>query len=188
MQALARESVAVPTCGGRTRIPPDVDTDAPPPLFCTRAQQATTWIGLRVVRLRSVCWAFAPQKYRSHIDASHSRQPLVKGERLVRSEVNAVMHRLKRAWRNGEFCVLRDQFPVCALGAVWSSPQSPSRHSVTCASMRCDVVPMAWVYALAWRRRSRHMTTILQGARRAHPCAPVSLHPCGRGNSATSDA
>ena len=27
----------------------------------------------------------------SHIDASHSRQPLVKGERLVRHEVNAVM-------------------------------------------------------------------------------------------------
>ena len=26
-----------------------------------------------------------------HIDASHSRQPLVKGERLVRYEVNAVM-------------------------------------------------------------------------------------------------
>ena len=29
----------------------------------------------------------------SHIDASHSRQPLVKGERLVRYEVNAVMRR-----------------------------------------------------------------------------------------------
>ena len=28
---------------------------------------------------------------RSHIDASLSRQPLVKGERLVRYEVNAVM-------------------------------------------------------------------------------------------------
>ena len=27
----------------------------------------------------------------SHIDASHSRQPLVKGERLVRYEVNPVM-------------------------------------------------------------------------------------------------
>ena len=27
----------------------------------------------------------------SHIDASHSRQPLVKGERLVRYEVNAMM-------------------------------------------------------------------------------------------------
>ena len=28
----------------------------------------------------------------NHIDASHSRQPLVKGERLVRYEVNAVIH------------------------------------------------------------------------------------------------
>ena len=29
--------------------------------------------------------------FRSHIDASHSRQPLLKGERLVRYEVNAVI-------------------------------------------------------------------------------------------------
>jgi len=36
--------------------------------------------------------AQAPRKNSgSHIDASHSRQPLVKGERLVRYEVNAVM-------------------------------------------------------------------------------------------------
>ena len=28
----------------------------------------------------------------SHIDASHSRQPFVKGEKLARYEVNAVMH------------------------------------------------------------------------------------------------
>ena len=32
-----------------------------------------------------------PKNSGSHIDASHSRQPLVKGERLVRYEVNAVM-------------------------------------------------------------------------------------------------
>ena len=31
----------------------------------------------------------------SHIDASHSRQPLVKGERLVRYEVNAVKNTKK---------------------------------------------------------------------------------------------
>ena len=31
----------------------------------------------------------------SHIDASHSRQPLVKGERLVRYEVNAVMSEVR---------------------------------------------------------------------------------------------
>ena len=32
----------------------------------------------------------------SHIDASHSRQPLVKGERLVRYEVNAVIVHIAR--------------------------------------------------------------------------------------------
>ena len=32
------------------------------------------------------------KNFGSHIDASLSRQPLVKGERLVRYEVNAVMH------------------------------------------------------------------------------------------------
>ena len=31
----------------------------------------------------------------SHIDASHSRQPLVKGERLVRYEVNAVIRKVR---------------------------------------------------------------------------------------------
>ena len=34
------------------------------------------------------------KNWESHIDASHSRQPLVKGERLVRYEVNAVIPRL----------------------------------------------------------------------------------------------
>ena len=32
------------------------------------------------------------KNWNTHIDASHSRQPLVKGERLVRYEVNIVMH------------------------------------------------------------------------------------------------
>ena len=40
-----------------------------------------------------------PKNCESHIDASHSRQPLVKGERLVRYEVNAVMTDvLKTPW------------------------------------------------------------------------------------------
>ena len=38
----------------------------------------------------------------SHIDASHSRQPLVKGERLVRYEVNAVMLALGVSVNPGE--------------------------------------------------------------------------------------
>ena len=42
--------------------------------------------------LHCVCWSSElPKNCVSHIDASHSRQPLVKGERLVRYEVNAVM-------------------------------------------------------------------------------------------------
>ena len=45
----------------------------------------------------------------SHIDASHSRQPLVKGERLVRYEVNAVMllkhcNRLVLRWSGLQSC------------------------------------------------------------------------------------
>ena len=37
------------------------------------------------------------KNWESHIDASHSRQPLVKGERLVRYEVNAVIAQI---WQN----------------------------------------------------------------------------------------
>jgi hypothetical protein len=37
-------------------------------------------------------WGTSPRKNSMiHIDVSHSRQPLVKGERLVRYEVNTVM-------------------------------------------------------------------------------------------------
>ena len=52
-------------------------------------------VWLRACRrvLRFLVGARGPLKNSgSHIDASHSRQPLVKGERLVRYEVNAVMH------------------------------------------------------------------------------------------------
>ena len=40
----------------------------------------------------------------SHIDASHSRQPLVKGERMVRYEVNAVMAKVvgQYPWPNDD--------------------------------------------------------------------------------------
>jgi hypothetical protein len=38
------------------------------------------------------CWGTRPRKNSEiHIDVSHSRQPLVKGERLVRYEVNTVI-------------------------------------------------------------------------------------------------
>ena len=38
------------------------------------------------------------KNWESHIDASHSRQPLVKGERLVRYEVNAVIDYIGFPW------------------------------------------------------------------------------------------
>ena len=44
-----------------------------------------------------VCWDMKSHKNSEiHIDVSHSRQPLVKGERLVRYEVNTVMPALCR--------------------------------------------------------------------------------------------
>ena len=46
----------------------------------------------RKKEMHLMCWALLARKnYGNHIAASHSRQPLVKGERLVRYEVNAVM-------------------------------------------------------------------------------------------------
>jgi len=57
----------------------------------------------------------------SHIDASHSRQPLVKGERLVRYEVNAVM--LTRCQnheqQNPTRALYRFQSRLCACKGVW---------------------------------------------------------------------
>ena len=49
-----------------------------------------------------------------HIDASHSRQPLVKGERLVRYEVNAVMRPLGMPAPSGCLCLDRRVFYVAA--------------------------------------------------------------------------
>ena len=66
---------------------------SPPPLFITTAFVVGTQ---------------GPRKnWRSHIDASHSRQPLVKGERLVRYEVNAVMLHIGRFRDIVCFCICR---------------------------------------------------------------------------------
>ena len=70
----------------------------------------------------------------SHIDASHSRQPLVKGERLVRYEVNAVMPMLRyprcyHIWNASRplcgiaggcaplCCTLQDETSGCRIGS-----------------------------------------------------------------------
>ena len=56
---------------------------SPPPCLPLGGQRTVGWhnVGAQGPRKNSG----------SHIDASHSRQPLVKGERLVRYEVNAVI-------------------------------------------------------------------------------------------------
>jgi hypothetical protein len=48
----------------------------------------------------------------SHIDASLSRQPLVKGERLVRYEVNAVMFKPNPAATNFLLLGRQPMFPT----------------------------------------------------------------------------
>ena len=54
----------------------------------------------------------------SHIDASHSRQPLVKGERLVRYKVNAVMkvkgcNRFMQRWSGLQSCFPEPSNALC---------------------------------------------------------------------------
>ena len=62
----------------------------------------------------------------SHIDASHSRQPLVKGERLVRYEVNAVMILAGLAHRSHTHLGARLR---CALGLWRAFTQGHTRHA-----------------------------------------------------------
>ena len=80
-----------------------------------------------------------PQNSISHIDASLSRQPLVKGERLVRYEVNAVMPMLRyprcyHIWNASRplcgiaggcaplCCTLQDETSGCRIGSRdWSA-------------------------------------------------------------------
>ena len=66
--------------------------------FCqvaTHSHSAATRQAIRATAGRTLSIAqldIAVRKnWESHIDASHSRQPLIKGERLVRYEVNAVI-------------------------------------------------------------------------------------------------
>ena len=67
----------------------------------------------------------------SHIDASHSRQPLVKGERLVRYEVNAVM---VHAW----MCVFQLSCPCHA--HCWFNTRTLRWMHFTAAALRQSTV------------------------------------------------
>jgi hypothetical protein len=91
----------------------------------------------------------------SHIDASHSRQPLVKGERLVRYEVNAVMAVVFAQWTL-HFAVQKERFS--GRDAVDVSITPPSRPP-TCAMWMVVSHPMLmWLWAavpcrkVGWRR------------------------------------
>ena len=72
-------------------------------------QLGTSWLDIAVHK-----------NWGSHIDASHSRQPLVKGERLVRYEVNTVMEDwCNMAIHNATFNMLNIGFVTLQL--LWAS-------------------------------------------------------------------
>jgi hypothetical protein len=74
----------------RLRVAGSALTMARPP-SCIQGSTLPDWLTC-TSRLLSHGWGSSPRKnLRIHIDVSHSRQPLVKGERLVRYEVNTVM-------------------------------------------------------------------------------------------------
>ena len=86
----------------------------------------------------------------SHIDASHSRQPLVKGERLVRYEVNAVMARLFAGPGRKLFCH-KSLYVKKTLGhrtyllskESWLMPQSVLRNNLRTSPMVICWQPLA---------------------------------------------
>ena len=118
------------------------------------------------MRERDSVWAFALQKYGSHIDASHSRQPLVKGERLVRYEVNAVMSMLPRAqgafvydlWSNYRGCCGGLSLPV--LGKWYSLVVVPVGASRCCWQHHLNLPGWCWAeiqqFALVGSSSSLH--------------------------------
>ena len=75
------------------------------------------------------------KNWESHIDASHSRQPVVKGERLVRYEVNAVI--LQEAVE-ADVCSCGADRKVCPLAA--HAYRSPFEHIDTaCHVVECTM-------------------------------------------------
>ena len=83
-------------------------------LFSCNVKQWATAVSAADLRLSVFVGALELRKnWGSHIDASHSRQPLVKGERLVRHEVNAVMTRPFTSCS----CMCSDQFENTTLAS-----------------------------------------------------------------------
>jgi hypothetical protein len=71
----------------------------------------------------------------SHIDASHSRQPLVKGERLVRYEVNAVIADIVSQMMC--FCV---SSKLLLLTSSWLTQSKMLTHRTNCKHMLALIV------------------------------------------------
>ena len=75
----------------------------------------------------------------SHIDASHSRQPLVKGERLVRYEVNAVMLMSPRA------CCNHQRFEDRNVSKPISTPGPVTMFAIVAAAPEAKLIGFAIV-------------------------------------------
>ena len=101
-------------------------------------------------------WACAPQKSGSHIDAPHSRQPLVKGERLVRYEVNAVM---PLAFKHFAGLPRRKRSDSNAC-------HSAAAQAKTCAQ-RCKLA----AHWLSWQKNKKTTTTTTTNTSHPRPCA-----------------
>ena len=71
------------------------------------------------------------KNWESHIDASHSRQPLVKGERLVRYEVNAVITMIP--WNNVYFENTAIGFIVFELQSFFPFASACLKHGIGAA-------------------------------------------------------
>ena len=82
--------------------------------FLNELTQGEEWTYLLESRISSVCWDVSPAKIvMSHMNAASPRQSLVKGERLTRYELAAVMVRLGGAGSPGV-----DSLRVAEAGAL----------------------------------------------------------------------
>ena len=79
----------------------------------------------------------------SHIDASHSRQPLVKGERLVRYEVNAVMPEVVVSSTLALARLIIRLFWLMCSARVWTHVK-PTSISFRCTRGRHRMRPRLW--------------------------------------------
>ena len=123
---------------------------------CMRLAGGCVW--LRACRhvLRFLVGARGPLKNPgSHIDASHSRQPFVKGERLVRYEVNAVMPggcRQGRSSKTGAtnlVSIASTEHPVARSGE-FARGSAHCRQTSSTAAKDVKVSQPSWPQTCSW--------------------------------------